>query len=379
MIACFLSLAEDKILPTLNYTVPRAGCDLNYVPNEFQSRKVNFFMKNNYAFGGNNCSIIASPQLSKVEQTIYTPKRVVISGAGAVTSIGNNIAEIINSINNHAFDDSMSKIHFDEDVKKDIKNLMSVISKDKVFEEKIGHPYFNVEIDHKLNNNSFYHSVKNINPKKILRHYNSRKAVTSGIYALMALSEALDDAGKKINRDGEDLGFIVGMSKGPQSTVNKYLQSLIPDPNKVRTSEFPGTLMNAVPTFCSINKGIKGYTTTLATGMNAALGALTYGYEIIRQGLQPQVIVGGADEYFGSISLYFQAMSEKLNLTNDVKDYQIYSTEKKGIYQQKVPVCFFLKIWKMQLIEVQQYMQKLLDMGKPMIIHSLMMTMFQIV
>ena len=28
------------------------------------------------------------------------------------------------------------------------------------------------------------------------------------------------------------LGFIVGMSKGPQSTVNRYLQSLIPDPQK---------------------------------------------------------------------------------------------------------------------------------------------------
>ena len=51
--------------------------------------------------------------------------------------------------------------------------------------------------------------------------------------------------------------------------------------------------MNAVPTFCAITEGIKGYTTTLATGVNAALGALTYGYEIIRQDLQPQVIVGG--------------------------------------------------------------------------------------
>ena len=343
MIACFLSLAEDKILPTLNYTVPRVACDLNYVPNEFQYGKVNFFMKNNYAFGGNNCSVIASPQLSKREQTTYTPKRVVISGAGAVTSIGNNIAEIFNSINNDIFCNSMSKIYFDEDVKKDIQNLMSVINEDKVFEKKIGHPYFNHEIDHKLKNDSFYHSVKNINPKNILRHYNSRKAVTSGIYALIALNEALEDAGKKINRDGENLGFIVGMSKGPQSTVNKYLQSLIPDPNKVRTSEFPGTLMNAVPTFCAINKGIKGYTTTLATGMNAALGALTYGYEIIRQGLQPQVIVGGADEYFGSISLYFQAMSEKLNLTSDAEDYQVYSTEKKGYIPAEGACMLFLE------------------------------------
>ncbi|MDT4324225.1 hypothetical protein RPN56_16070 [Klebsiella aerogenes] len=43
----------------------------------------------------------------------------------------------------------------------------------------------------------------------------------------------------------------------------------------------------------------------MATGENAALGALTYGYEIVRQQLQPQVIVGGADEYFPFyVSLY---------------------------------------------------------------------------
>lgn len=343
MIACFLSLSNNKILPTLNYTIPRSTCDLNYVPNDFLDKKVNFFMKNNYAFGGNNCSIIASPRLSKSEPTIYTPKRVVISGMGAVTSIGNNIVEIFNSINSSTFNNPMSKINFGDDVKKDIQNLMSTIGKDYEFEKKLGHPYFNAEIDHKLNNDSFYHSVNNINPKKILRHYDSRKAVTSGIYALVALNEALEYAGKKINRDGEDLGFIVGMSKGPQSTVNKYLQSLVPDPNKVRTSEFPGTLMNSVPTFCSINKGIKGYTTTLATGMNAALGALTYGYEIIRQGLQPQVVVGGADEYFGSISLYFQAMSEKLNLTNNAQDYQIYSTDKKGYIPAEGACMLFLE------------------------------------
>lgn len=122
----------------------------------------------------------------------------------------------------------------------------------------------------------------------------------------------------------------MGMSKGPQSTVNRYLQSLIPDPNKVRTSEFAGTLMNAVPTFCSISAGIKGYTTTLATGVNAGLGALTYGYEIIRQELQPQVIVGGADENFGSISIYMQSMNKKMNLTLNAEDFHIYSKGAKG-------------------------------------------------
>ena len=87
--------------------------------------------------------------------------------------------------------------------------------------------------------------------------------------------------------------MVLGMARGPQETTYKYLQSLKPDPRKVRTSEFPGSLMNSITTFCGISEGVKGYTTTLATGENAALGALTYGYEIVRQQLQPQVVIGG--------------------------------------------------------------------------------------
>lgn len=330
IIACFITLAKNKIPPTLNFTTPRQTCDLNYVPNEFLNTNVNLFMKNNYAFGGNNCSIIASPQLANIEPTVYKSKRVVITGIGAITSIGNNMLEIIKALGNSQNSNSIKRISFRDDVNRDINALMEVIKEDKEFEESLGHPYFNIEIDNKLKNGASYHSVSNANPKKILRHYDPRKAGVSGTYALLALTEALADAGRKVKRDGENLGFIVGMSKGPQYTVNRYLQSLIPDPTKVRTSDFPGTLMNAVPTFCAITEGIRGYTTTLATGVNSALGALTYGYEIIRQDLQPQVVVGGADEHFGSISLYFQAMSEKVNLTEDPTDYHIYSKDKMG-------------------------------------------------
>ena len=59
-IACLLTLPEGKVLPTLNFTEPRIGCDLNYVPNEFQDHEVKVFLKNNYAFGGNNCCVVTA-------------------------------------------------------------------------------------------------------------------------------------------------------------------------------------------------------------------------------------------------------------------------------------------------------------------------------
>ncbi|HBO24354.1 MAG TPA: beta-ketoacyl-ACP synthase [Providencia sp.] len=330
IIACLITTVDNKVLPTLNFTKPRLNCDLNYVPNQFQDKKIGLFMSNNYAFGGNNCSIVASPHLLTGEISEYTPRRVVITGMGAVTSAGNNIKELMLAVQNMAGPSELEQIVFGHDVRSDINKLMTAIKHDHEFEKTLGHPFYNQEIEEKINHKSGQHRVKNINPKKLLRCYDPRKAIPSGTYALIALTEALENAGRKIKRDGENIGLIMGMSKGPQSTVNRYLQSLIPDPNKVRTSEFAGTLMNAVPTFCSISAGIKGYTTTLATGVNAGLGALTYGYEIIRQDLQPQVIVGGADENFGSISIYMQSMNKKVNLTLNAEDFQIYSKDAKG-------------------------------------------------
>ena len=64
-------------------------------------------------------------------------------------------------------------------------------------------------------------------------------------------------AKRRIKRDGEELGLIMGMARGPQETTYKYLQSLKPDPGKVRTSEFPGSLMNAIATFCGISEWVK--------------------------------------------------------------------------------------------------------------------------
>src|SRR5690606_8359212 len=87
LIACLVTLPDGKVLPTLNFGTPRTGCDLNYVPNEFQRHDVRLFMKNNYAFGGNNCSIVSAVRPELVPQTEYRPRRVVVTGMGMLASL----------------------------------------------------------------------------------------------------------------------------------------------------------------------------------------------------------------------------------------------------------------------------------------------------
>ena len=332
LIACLVTLPDQQVLPTLNFTEARPNCDLDYVPNEFVKKDINIFMKNNYAFGGNNCCMIVSTRPGSVPVTSYEAKRVAITGIGAVSAIGHRINEILTNISQiESSAVELEEIIFPQDVLIEAEELLHVLIKSRQFEELFGANYgiASCEASHEPSTFKTF-QVKGIEPRKHLRRFDSRKATRGGTFALIALTEALNMAKRRIKRDGEELGLVMGMARGPQETTYKYLQSLKPDPGKVRTSEFPGSLMNAIATFCGISEGVKGYTTTLATGENAALGALTYGYEIIRQQLQPQVIVGGADEYFPSMSLYMDGVTQKIHAASDVRDYQVYAKEAKG-------------------------------------------------
>ena len=89
LIACMVTLPKEKIPPTLNFSEARPYVgDLNVVANAPDDRKVNLFMKNNYAFGGNNCCIVAALQPESVPLVPASRRRVVITGLGALSSLG---------------------------------------------------------------------------------------------------------------------------------------------------------------------------------------------------------------------------------------------------------------------------------------------------
>jgi 3-oxoacyl-[acyl-carrier-protein] synthase II len=59
-IATVMSVAEDKIHPTINYQVPDPECDLDYVPNHAIDFKVQHALCNTFGFGGHNACILFS-------------------------------------------------------------------------------------------------------------------------------------------------------------------------------------------------------------------------------------------------------------------------------------------------------------------------------
>ena len=55
---CVKALEADVIPPTINLDNPDPDCDLDYVPHQARSKKLNVVMSNSFAFGGQNCVLI---------------------------------------------------------------------------------------------------------------------------------------------------------------------------------------------------------------------------------------------------------------------------------------------------------------------------------
>ncbi|MDF1683731.1 MAG: beta-ketoacyl-[acyl-carrier-protein] synthase family protein [Legionellaceae bacterium] len=58
IIATTLSLQHDKLLPTINLTTPDPACDLNYIPNKAQEKRIDLALSNHFAFGGANAALV---------------------------------------------------------------------------------------------------------------------------------------------------------------------------------------------------------------------------------------------------------------------------------------------------------------------------------
>ena len=58
--AQLLAMNDNFIPPTLNFSGPRPGCALDYVPNEARPKKYDAFISANYAFGGNNAAVVVT-------------------------------------------------------------------------------------------------------------------------------------------------------------------------------------------------------------------------------------------------------------------------------------------------------------------------------
>ena len=336
IVACLVTMPEKKLLPTLNFSEPRDYVNLNVIKNEFMDKEVDLFMKNNYAFGGNNCCLIASNKPGAHEVSEYKTNRVAITGMGSISAVG---------IGQKGLAEGLTAAHSADAEPVSEEQAFQVLNPTASDEATDFHwltESAQVRDTLKtlpLNDNGEltlrrYPAAK-FNARKVLRSVDTRKMHAVNLNAMVALEQCLSDAGLKVGKSNrDDFGMVMGLSRGPQTALDNFFSSMNPEPSQVRTSEFPKALYNSVSSGCATIKGMRGYNTTLATGYSASLGAVMQAYEVVRQDMQPFMLAGGADEGAVGFSMVMHAahQDEAVNYDLSADTFKPYDTDSKGYH-----------------------------------------------
>ena len=127
--------------------------------------------------------------------------------------------------------------------------------------------------------------------KKGLKYLNK-----STIAALVASKLAILDSKIEISKNSEnDLGLIVGSSKGHLETMSKIMKDISDNPAKIGPMDGPSGVVNIVSSHLAIRHQIKGFNTTVSNGDTSGIDALIYGYNLIKAGRSKIMIVGGVE------------------------------------------------------------------------------------
>lgn len=189
-------------------------------------------------------------------------RRVVITGLGAITPIGNNVDEFWEGIKNGKCGIDLIT-HFDTT---DFKVKLAA-------------------------------EVKGYNAEE---HFDKRSAKRMDLfsqYAIVAARAAWKDS--ELNKDTEDMeriGVIVGTGIGGLETMEREISSLVQKgPDRVSPMFIPMTIGNMASGNIAIDIGIKGESISMVTACASGTHCVGESFRMIKHGYQDVVLAGGTE------------------------------------------------------------------------------------
>ena len=226
-------------------------------------------------------------------------RRVVVTGAGIVSCIGNNKTEVLDSLLN-----TKSGIAFSEEHKK--YNFRSQV---------IG-------------------AVKNLDIDKLIDRKIRRFMGGGSAYSYIALKEAIEESGlEEKDISNEQTGVIMG-SGGPSIKNVYYAVDTIRKsaPKKMGPYIVPRTMASTCSATLAIPFKIKGVNYSISSACATSGHCIGNGMELIQYGKQDIVFAGGGEELDWALSGMFDAMpalSSKYNNTPE-KASRPYDKDRDG-------------------------------------------------
>ena len=202
-------------------------------------------------------------------------KRVVVTGVGIVSCLGNNQSEVYDSLIN-----TKSGIRFSEEYKK--YNFKSQIC---------GIP--NIKVEEHID-------------RKIIRFMGEGSA-----YSYIAMKEAVADSGlEEKDVSNETTGIIMG-SGGPsvKNVVHAVDSTREVGPKKMGPFVVPRTMASTVSATLAVPFKIKGVNYSISSACATSGHCIGNGMELIQSGKQKIVFAGGGEEIHWAMSAMFDAMT----------------------------------------------------------------------
>ncbi|MDA7804091.1 beta-ketoacyl-ACP synthase II [Crocinitomix sp.] len=212
-------------------------------------------------------------------------KRVVITGMGAITPIGNNVDEFWN-------------------------NAINGVSGAKPISK----------FDTTKFKTKFACEITDFNPALYLSHNEIRKTDLFTQYAIYAASEAINDSGLDIEKMSPfDIGVIWGSGQGGMTTFESELESYHQNDKNPRFNPFfiPKIITNMASGMISLKYGLMGINYNTVSACATANAALMDAFNYIRLGKAKVFVTGGSESPISEASIGgFNAM-KAMSVRND--------------------------------------------------------------
>ena len=226
--------------------------------------------------------------------------RVVITGLGAITPIGNNVKE------------------FWTNAKKGVCGIDEIT----LFDAS----------DYKV---KIAGEVKNFKAEDFIDKKEAKRLDRFTHFALAATEEAMKDAKldlKDENVDPNRVGVIVGSGIGGYGTLEAQFDVLLTKgPNRVSPFAIPSGIINLVAGNIAIKYGAKGVCESLVTACATGVSSIGAAYRSIKHGYSDIVISGGSEASITRAAIAGFTNLKALNTNNDPKRASIpFDKERSG-------------------------------------------------
>tara|TARA_Y100000748_G_scaffold302728_1_gene305638 strand:- start:410 stop:1609 length:1200 start_codon:yes stop_codon:yes gene_type:complete len=223
--------------------------------------------------------------------------RVVITGLGVISCLGNNQEEVLKSLKNGASGLSINQDYVDNGMRCHVSGQVSP-------------------------------DLETID-RKMLRFMSETSA-----YAFLAAEEAISDSNLTSERiESADVGVIVGSGTGSSREIQRIMDTIREKGMKrIGPYSVTRTMGNTTSAAISTFFKTKGISFSIASACSTSLHCISYGFELIKSGKQNIVIAGGSEDDHWSGSIMFDAMGALSTKNNETpqKSSKPYDKNRDG-------------------------------------------------